>query len=53
KSGQSKESWTPTVKHTMQPDSATILALKLDHNARSLISESSSGIGERWALAPL
>ncbi len=29
---------------------ATILDLKLDTNARTLISESSSGIGQRWAF---
>ena len=30
--------------------SATILDLKLDTNAKTLISESSTGIGQRWAL---
>lgn len=49
-SGTRKETWLPKVKEWMQPDSATILDLKLDANAKSLISESSTGIGQRWAL---
>ncbi len=49
-SRQRKESWMPTVKEKVQPDSATILDLKLDTNAKTLISESSTGIGQRWAL---
>lgn len=49
-SGNRRETWKPKVKHRVQPDSATILDLKLDANARTLISESSSGIGQRWAL---
>ena len=49
-SGNRRETWKPKVKHRVQPDSATILDLKLDTNARTLISESSSGIGQRWAL---
>ncbi len=49
-SGARKESWRPKVKHKVQPDSATILDLKLDTNAKTLISESSTGIGQRWAL---
>ena len=49
-SGKRRETWKPKVKHRVQPDSATILDLKLDTNARTLISESSSGIGQRWAL---
>ena len=40
----------PAVKHRVQHDSATILDLRLDANAKTLISESSSGIGQRWAL---
>ncbi|MDH5356505.1 MAG: hypothetical protein OEY09_18835 [Gammaproteobacteria bacterium] len=50
KTGIRKEAWMPKVKHKVQPDSATILDLKLDTNARTLISESSSGIGQQWAL---
>ncbi len=49
-SGARKESWLPKVKQKVQPDSATILDLKLDTNAKTLISESSTGIGQRWAL---
>ncbi len=49
-SGKRRETWKPKVKHRVQPDSATILDLKLDTNARTLISESSSGIGQRWAI---
>jgi WD40 repeat protein len=49
-SGKLRETWKPKVKHRVQPDSATILDLKLDSNAKTLISESSTGIGQRWAL---
>ena len=49
-SGKRKETWRPKVKHLVQPDSATILDLKLDTNAKTLISESSTGIGQSWAL---
>lgn len=50
KTGVRKEAWMPKVKHKVQPDSATILDLKLDTNAKTLISESSTGIGQRWAI---
>ena len=49
-SGQRTETWRPKVKHLVQPDSATILDLKLEPNAKTLISESSTGIGQSWAL---
>lgn len=49
-SGVRQEAWLPRVKEWAQPDSATILDIKLDANAKSLISESSTGIGQRWAL---
>ena len=49
-SGKLRETWKPAVKHKVQPDSATILDLRLDPNSKTLISESSSGIGQRWAL---
>jgi WD40 repeat protein len=49
-SGKRRETWKPKVKHKVQPDSATILDLKLDSNAKTLISESSTGIGQRWAV---
>ncbi len=48
--GKRRETWKPMVKHRVRPDSATILDLKLDTNARTLISESSTGIGQRWAI---
>ncbi|MFT5665104.1 MAG: WD40 repeat protein [Urechidicola sp.] len=48
--GKRIETWRPKVKHLVQPDSATILDLKLDANAKTLISESSTGIGQSWAL---
>jgi WD40 repeat protein len=50
--GKRSETWRPKVKHLVQPDSATILALRLDANAKTLISESSTGIGQSWALKP-
>ena len=49
-SGKRRETWKPKVKHRVQPDSATILDLRLDSNAKTLISESSTGIGQRWAI---
>ncbi len=49
-SGKLRETWQPKVKHKVQPDSATILDLKFDANAKTLISESSTGIGQRWAI---
>jgi WD40 repeat protein len=50
--GKQNETWQPKVKHRVQPDSATILDLKLNENATTLISESSTGIGQSWALKP-
>ena len=47
--GKRRETWKPTVRYN-RPDSATILDLVLADNGRTLISESSSGIGQRWAL---
>lgn len=49
-SGKQRETWEPKVKYKVRPDSATILDLKLDTNAKTLISESSTGIGQRWAI---
>jgi len=49
-SGERQQTWLPKVKQPVQPDSATILALKFDANAKTLVSESSTGIGQRWAL---
>ncbi len=50
--GKRNETWRSKVKHLVQPDSATILDLKLDANPKTLISESSTGIGQSWALKP-
>jgi len=50
KTGQQNETWQPKVKHRVQPDSATILDLKLNENATMLISESSAGIGQSWTI---
>lgn len=50
--GKQNETWQPKVKHRVQPDSATILDLKFDENATTLISESSTGIGQSWAIKP-
>ena len=47
--GKRRETWKPAVRYS-RPDSATILDLVLADNGRTLISESSSGIGQRWAL---
>jgi len=49
-SGKREQAWVPKAKHRVQPDSATILDLKLDANAKTLISESAAGIGQRWAI---
>ena len=49
-SGQRRQHWMPKVRHRVQPDAATILDLRFDAGATSLVSESSSGIGQRWSL---
>jgi WD40 repeat protein len=49
-SGKQRETWEPKIKYKVRPDSATILDLKLDSNAKTLISESSTGIGQRWSI---
>ena len=48
--GERRETWQPRMKHRVQPDAATILDLKLDPNAKTLVSESSTGIGQTWDL---
>lgn len=48
--GKSIKSWTPEVKEWVQPDSATILDLKISADKSSLLSESSTGIGQLWSL---
>lgn len=50
RSGKKLKSWRPEVKHKVQPDSATILDLKLSSDNSSLLSESSNGIGQLWSL---
>lgn len=48
--GKSIKSWSPEVKEWAQPDSATILDLKISADKSSLLSESSTGIGQLWSL---
>jgi len=50
KSGKSLQSWLPEVKEKVQPDAATILDLNIGANGRQLLTESSTGIGQLWAL---
>ena len=50
RSGKKLKSWRPEVKHKVQPDSATILDLKLSQDNSRLLSESSNGIGQLWSL---
>jgi len=50
KTGKKIKGWRPKVKHLVQPDSATILDLKFGKNAKTLVSESSTGIGQLWSL---
>ena len=49
-SGKRIKSWTPEVKEWVQPDSATILDLKISADNATLLSESSTGIGQLWSL---
>lgn len=48
--GTRRETWQPTTKFKVRPDAATILSLRLDTNVTTLVSESSTGVGQRWAL---
>ncbi len=50
KTGKSLKSWLPKVKHTFQPDSATILDLNISSDRSRLLSESSTGIGQLWSI---
>lgn len=50
KSGKNLKTWLPEVKHTVQPDSATILDLNFSSDNAQLLSESSTGIGQLWSL---
>lgn len=50
KSGKRVKSWTPKAKEWVQPDSATILDLKISADKTRLLSESSTGIGQLWSL---
>ncbi len=50
KSGAMIRTWQPKVKHSVQPDSATILDLNINANNSTLLSESSTGIGQLWSL---
>lgn len=48
--GKIIKTWQPEVKHFVQPDSATILDLKISADKSQLLSESSTGIGQLWSL---
>ncbi len=48
--GKLLKTWLPEVKHLVQPDSATILDLKISADNTQLLSESSAGIGQLWSL---
>ena len=50
KTGELIENWKPKVKHLVKPDSATILDLNIGVNGKTLVSESATGIGQRWAI---
>jgi WD40 repeat protein len=50
KTGKRLKTWMPEVKHLVQPDSATILDLKISADNSQLLSESSAGIGQLWSL---
>ena len=50
KTGKLLKSWLPGVKHRVQPDSATILDLNISVDKATLLSESSTGIGQLWSL---
>ena len=50
KTGKLLKSWLPGVKHRVQPDSATILDLNISADKATLLSESSTGIGQLWSL---
>jgi WD40 repeat protein len=50
KTGKRLKTWLPEVKHIVQPDSATILDLKISADNSQLLSESSTGIGQLWSL---
>jgi WD40 repeat protein len=50
KTGKLLKTWLPEVKHLVQPDSATILDLKISADNTQLLSESSAGIGQLWSL---
>lgn len=50
KTGKLLKTWLPEVKQKVQPDSATILDLKISADNTQLLSESSTGIGQLWSL---
>ncbi len=49
-SGKSRDFWVPPAKHYFQPDAATIIAININPGNKTLLSESSTGIGQLWAL---
>lgn len=50
RNGKNLKTWLPEVKHKVQPDSATILDLNISPDKQTLLSESSTGIGQLWSL---
>ncbi len=50
RSGNSRDFWIPRPKHYFQPDAATIIAVNINPGNKTLLSESSTGIGQLWAL---
>jgi WD40 repeat protein len=49
-SGRSRDFWVPPAKHFFQPDAATIIAININPDNKTLLTESSTGIGQLWAL---
>lgn len=52
RSGKSRDFWIPRPKHYFQPDAATIIAININPGNKTLLTESSTGIGQLWALKP-
>ncbi len=50
RSGKSRKFWVPPSKQYFQPDAATIIAININPGNRTLLSESSTGIGQLWSL---
>ncbi len=50
RTGKSRDFWVPPAKHYFQPDAATIIAININPGNKTLLTESSTGIGQLWAL---